>query len=256
MATPTAFPGSNNSRLSTGKHLAAFKQPIGRSVAAMMRIFHLHHSTSSSEGDGHPRRSHEFGKQLEALSSDGSLKLGSEGNTSQESGYSESQIYIQSDSEALSIRCDSGVSFGAPQIQIQIDQAWFRDEINEALGKSRETTGFEILPLDVDDESPILSAPIRLQPVELDESSIISLDLDWIVRRSSAKAKHQAASPSPNARKDLPRGVSAAFGGMSFADAAELAVGHISVCEPVELPVGMTYLRRPNRFGNEFERSF
>ncbi|KAI6845002.1 hypothetical protein KC332_g3534 [Hortaea werneckii] len=249
MATPTAFPGSNKSRLSTGQHLAAFKQPIGRTVAAMMRIFHLHHSNLSSEDDRHPRRFHESGKQLEALSSDGSLKLGSDGNTSQESGYSESQIYIQSDSEALSIKCDSGVSFGAPQIRIQIDQAWLRDEINEALGKRGETTGFEILPLDVDDESPIPAAPIRLQPVELDESSIISLDLDWIVRRSSTKAEPQTPSPSLNPHKEQPRGVSAAFGGMSFADAAELAVGHIPVCEPVELPVGMTYLRRPNRFG-------
>ncbi|KAI7184319.1 hypothetical protein KC343_g11367 [Hortaea werneckii] len=255
MATPTAFPGSNKSCLSTRKHLAAFKQPIGRTVAAMMRIFHLHHSNSSIEGDRHPRRSHESGKQLEALSSDGSLKLGSDGNTSQESGYSESQIYTQSDSEALSIKCDSGVSFGAPQIQIQIDQAWLRDEINEALGRSRETTGFEMLPLGVDDESTILSVPIRLQPVELDKSSIISLDLDWIVRRSSAKAEHRKPSPTLNPHKDLPRGVSKSFGGMSFADAAELAVGHIPVCEPVELPVGMTYLRRPNRFGNEFERS-
>ncbi|KAI6876276.1 hypothetical protein KC343_g11432 [Hortaea werneckii] len=255
MATPTAFPGSNRSRLSAAKHLAAFKQPIGRTVATMMRIFHLHHSTSSSEGDHHPRRSHESGKQLEALISDGSLKLGSEGNTSQESGYSESQIYIQSDSEALSIKCDSGISFGAPQIQIQIDQAWLRDEINEALERSRETTWNEILPLDFDDESPDLSGPIRLQPVELDESSIISLDLDWIVRRSSTKTEHQTPSPTVNPHKDLPRDVSAAFGGMSFAGAAELAVGHIPVCEPVELPVGMTYLRRPTRFGNEFERS-
>ncbi|KAI7088385.1 hypothetical protein KC356_g3354 [Hortaea werneckii] len=243
MATPTAFADPTKPRLSTGKHLAAFKQPIGRTFAAMMRIFHLHHSNSSMEGDRHSRRSHESGKQLEVLSSDGSLKLGSEGNTSQGSGYSESQIYIQSDSEVLSIRCDSGVSFGAPQIQIQIDQAWLRDEINEALTQSRETTGLEITPLDVDNESLILSAPVRLQPVELDESSIISLELDWIVRRSSAKAEQRAHSPGP--KKDLPRGVSTGFGGMSFADAAELAVGHIPVCEPVELPVGMTYLRRP-----------
>ncbi|GAB1728041.1 hypothetical protein NU195Hw_g5780t1 [Hortaea werneckii] len=252
MARPTTSPGLNKSCLSTGKKLAAFKQPIGRTVAAMMRIFHLHHSNSSSEGDRHPRCSHESGKQLDALSSEGSLKLGSDGNTSQKSGYSESQIYTQSDSEALSIKCDSGVSFGAPQIHIQIDQAWLRDEINAALEKSREMTGFEILPLNVDEESPILTAPIRLQPVELDESSIISLDLDWIVRRSSAKAEHQPPSPTLNPHKDLPRGVSAGFEGMSFADAAELAVGHIPVCEPVELPVGMTYLRRPIRFGNEF----
>ncbi|KAI7401316.1 hypothetical protein KC328_g3214, partial [Hortaea werneckii] len=223
MVTPTTFPGSTHPRLSTRKHLAAFKQPVRRTVAAMMRIFHLHHSNSSYESDGHPHVSHESGKQLEALSPDGSLKLGSEGNTSQESGYSESQIYVQRDSEALSIRCDSGVSFGAPQINIQIDQGWLRDEINEALRKSREMTGFEILPLDVNDESPILSAPIRLQPVELDESSIISLELDWIVRRSSVKAEHQAPSPSLNPYKDLPKGVSAGFGGMSFADAAELA---------------------------------
>ncbi|GAB1739177.1 hypothetical protein NU219Hw_g3928t1 [Hortaea werneckii] len=255
MMIPTAFESSTNPRLSTGKHLAAFKQPVRRTVAAMMRIFHLHHSKSSFESDGHSRLSHESGKQLEALSSDGSLKLGSEGNTSQESGYSESQIYVQSDSEGLSIRCDSGVSFGAPQINIQIDQGWLRDEINEALRKSRETTGFEILPLDVNDESPILSAPIRLQPVELDESSIISLELDWIVRRSSVKAEHEAPSHVPNPYKDLPKGVSAGFGGMSFADAAELAVGHIPVCEPVELPAGMTYLCRPTRSGNEFERS-
>ncbi|KAI7221169.1 hypothetical protein KC333_g1955 [Hortaea werneckii] len=255
MVTPTTFPASTNPRLSTGKHLAAFKQPLRRTVAVMMRIFHLHHSNSSCESDSHPRVSHESGKQLEALSPDGSLKLGSEGNTSQESGYSESQIYVQSDSEAPSIRCDSGVSFGAPQINIQIDQGWLRDEINEALRKSRETTGFEILPLDVNDESPILSAPIRLQPVELDESSIISLELDWIVRRSSVKAEHQAPSPSLNPYKDLPKGVSAGFGGMSFADAAELAVGHVPVCEPVELPAGLTYLRRPTRFGEQVERS-
>ncbi|KAI7331346.1 hypothetical protein KC315_g5165 [Hortaea werneckii] len=255
MVTPTTSPASTNPHLSTAKHLAAFKQPFRRTVAAMMRIFHLHHSNSSCESESYPRVSRESGKQLEALSPDGSLKLGSEGNTSRESGYSESQVYVQSDSEALSIRCDSGVSFGAPQINIQIDQGWLRDEINEALRKSRETTGLEILPLDVNDESPILSAPIRLQPVELDESSIISLELDWIVRRSSVKAEHQAPSPSLNPYKDLPKGVSAGFEGMSFADAAELAVGHIPVCEPVEVPAGLTYLRRPTRFGDQVERS-
>ncbi|TKA31950.1 hypothetical protein B0A50_01195 [Salinomyces thailandicus] len=241
--------------------LDAWKQSVKHKAAIIMRAI-----------PGRPSNpKHLYGGEADSCGQSGNLQLEEvkllrssgvssfNGNRSRDSGYVGSvNDGSDRDEEGRRQRFDSAVSFAPQEFGYACQGRDLYAQIDEAWEDGRLGTGFGVLPSDAeeDDDSPILASNL-LRPVQTDDASIISLDLDWIVRNSCIDLECATQSPDSSLFESLPEGLKACYASVPPETDVELDVGRNlpAVAEqPVEFsPRGMAALRRPSYFMEHFD---